>query len=302
MKMKMKLCTFVSKGVEKVGAYQGDRIVDLREARRLQLLSQRVSAKKAAERASQDIPDSMLHFIIGGQRTLSVAKKSEEFATNSKKGTKAVYPLSKTKLKAPLPNPPAIINMGNAYRPDPIKGFTFKPITGLIGPDEPIIIPKNISEFGAVFEVEIAIVIGKKARLVPNDDSAYDYIYGYTIYNDITDYGRQMDGGQRLQESKLFDTFCPMGPCIATKDEIEDVYNLSLKSWSNNHLGTNRNTREILRKIPEFVSVPSQIMTLLPGTIISIGAANSGRLMPGERFELEISGIGKFRNPVITEK
>jgi 2-keto-4-pentenoate hydratase/2-oxohepta-3-ene-1,7-dioic acid hydratase in catechol pathway len=193
----------------------------------------------------------------------------------------------------------AVLNMGNAYRPFPLQGFTFKPVTGIIGPNEPIIIPKEISDFGAVWEIEIGIIIGKKGRRIPNNETAYDYIYGYTIYNDITDYGKQIDG---TFGSKLHDTFCPIGPCIVTRDEIDDPHNLIKRSWVNKQLASERSTREMFHKIPEFVSLPSQTLTLLPGTIISTGASDSGRIKDGDIIEFEITKIGRIRNPVVTEK
>jgi len=295
----VKLVTFVLNGRERVGSLHGEQAIDLREARILQLSSQGLPLEEARSRAHVDLPDSMLSLIEGGEEALAVARAGHQFAVKHMNSSGISHSLSSVKLKAPLPRPPAILNMGNAYRPFPIKGFTIKPVTGVIGPEEPIVIPKEVSEFGAVFECEIGVVIGKRGRRIPNDDTAYDYVYGYTIYNDVTDYGRQM---REVFDMKIFDTFCPMGPCLVTKDEIHDPYNLTKRAWVNGQLATERPTREMLHKIPEFISVASQTLTVLPGTVIGTGAANAGRLKPGDVLGLEITGIGKMRNPVIAEQ
>jgi len=241
----------------------------------------------------------MIRFIEKGEEALAAARESQEFAIGRGELGKTVHLLENVKLKAPVPRPRMILNMGNAYRPLEIKDFTFKPATCVIGPDEPIVIPKEISDFGAVFECEVGVVIGKKGRRIPNDETAFGHVYGYVVYNDITDYGRQMKGAFDM---KVFDTFCPMGPCIVTKDEIKDPYSLTKRAWVNGQLATEINTREMLRKIPEFISVPSRTLTLQPGTVISTGAANTGRLKPGDILELEISEIGRMKNPVVAEQ
>lgn len=171
-------------------------------------------------------------------------------------------------------------------------------MTGMIGPFGTIVVPKEISDFGAVFECELALVIGKKGRRIANDESAFDYVYGYTVYNDVTDYGKQIKGEFNY---KLYDTFCSIGPCIVTKDEIEDPYNLTKRAWVNGQLATECNPKA-LRKIPEFVAEPAKTFTLYPGTIISTGAPNAGRLKHADVIELEIDRIGRMRFPVIVEQ
>lgn len=230
---------------------------------------------------------------------MSIARESVEFAMKNVDPGKAVYLLRDVRLTAPIPEPTMILNMGNAYRPFEIRGFSWKPVTGVIGPDEPIVIPREITDFGACYECEIGVVIGREGRRIPSDETAYDHVFGYTVYNDITDYGKQMEG---MFGSKLHDTFCPMGPCIVTKDEIEDPHSLTKRAWINGQSATERSTEDMLHKIPEFISIPSKTLTLQPGTVISTGAPDVGRIMPGDILELEITKIGKIRNPVIAEK
>ncbi len=295
----MKLVRFSVNNKEKIGVLAGDYVVDLREARSLQWLSLGLSVDEVIQKVHKEIPDRMISFIEGGEETLAIAQEATDFVMNNPKFGKAKYFLKEVKLLVPIPQPSMILNMGNAYRPFPLNGFTFKPITAVIGPDEPIVIPQEISDFGAVWEIEIGIVIGKKGRRIPNNETAYDYVYGYTIYNDVTDYGKQIEG---TFGSKLHDTFCPMGPCIVTKDEIEDPHNLIKRTWVNGQLASEKSTQGMFHKIPEFVSIPSQTLTLLPGTIISTGASDSGRIKSGDIIEFEITKIGKLRNTVITEK
>jgi acylpyruvate hydrolase len=295
----VKLVTFVVNGVEKIGSLKRDRVVDLKEARTIQLLSLRHSIDDSIDRVCHEIPGGMIEFIEGGAETLAVANEAEEFALKNKGFNKIIYSLNEIKLKAPIPNPKMNFHMGNAYRPFEIRSFGMKPATGVIGPDDPIVIPKEITDFGSVYECEVGIIIGKKGRRIPNNETAYDYVYGYTIYNDVTDYGKQI---QEIFGSKIHDTFCPLGPCIATKDEIKDPHKMDIRAWVNGQKATDRNTREMLHKIPEFVSIPSKTLTLLPGAVISTGAPDAGRIKPGDILELEISEIGKIRNPVIAEK
>jgi 2-keto-4-pentenoate hydratase/2-oxohepta-3-ene-1,7-dioic acid hydratase in catechol pathway len=295
----MKLVTFELNGNERVGLLDRDRVIDLREAHTLSLISQGLSIGDAVQRSSQEIPACMISLIERGHQALEIARDSLHFITKNDGFGNAVHPLRDVKLKAPIPRPPMILNMGNAYRPLKISGFTFKPVTGVIGPDDPIVIPKEISDHGAVFEPEIGVIIGKKGRRIQNDNTAYDYVYGYTIYNDVTDYGRQM---KNVFDMKIFDTFCPMGPCIVTKDELGDPHDLVKRVWVSGQFAGERSTKEMLRLVPEFVSVPSQTLTLLPGTVISTGAPFSGRIKPGDVVEIEITKIGRLRNSVTREK
>lgn len=297
----MKLVTFVVDGNEKLGTLKAHGVIDIREARALQLLYQGLPVDKAVEKACCEIPDCMIKFIEGGEETLAIAKEAEKFALEHKEFGSILHHLKDVTLKPPVPRPPMVLNTnGSLYRPFAVSGFKFKSTTptGLIGPFGTIVIPKEISDFGAVFECELAIVIGKKGRRIANDRTAYDYVYGYTVYNDVTDYGKQIEG---IFNFKICDTFCSIGPCIVTKDEIKNPHNVTKRAWVNGKLATECNP-EALRKIPEFVSAPSKTFTLHPGTIISTGAPNAGRIKPGDVIELEIPEIGKMRQPVIAER
>ena len=295
----MKLVTFVKKGVRRVGCLRGDKVVDLGSARVLQLTSSGLSEQDAVTTASTEIPECMTSVIQGGERTLAVMIDCESFAIAGAEEAGLVERPEALKLLTPIPKPPVILNMGNAYRPQPLGDFTFKPLTGLIGPEDPIVIPREISDFGACYECEIGVVIGKRGRRIPNDDTAYEYVYGYVVYNDVTDYGKQISG---TFGSKLHDTFCPVGPWLVTRDEISDPYDLVKRTWVNGMLATERKTAGMLHRIPEFLHLASKTLTLLPGTIVSTGAPDTGRIMPGDVVEMEITGLGRLRNPVVKEE
>lgn len=295
----MKLVTFVVDGLEKIGVLKEQRVIDIKEARTLQLIFQGMSPSEAIKKASNEIPDCMVEFIEGGEKTLAIAGEAADFALKHVRFDRVLRRMENVKLKAPIPKPPMVLNMnGSMYRPFPVSGFKYKSVTGMIGPFDTIVIPREISDFGAVFECELALVIGKRGRRIANDESAFDCVFGYTVYNDVTDYGKQMKG---VFNFKIYDTFCSIGPCIVTKDEIENPYNLTKRAWVNGQLATDCNPKA-LRKIPEFVSEPSQTLALHPGTIISTGAANAGRLKHGDVVELEIEKIGRMRFPVISEE
>jgi len=295
----MRLVRFQTNNIVKIGALKENSIIDLRETRARLYIEKGLKIEEASQKAKAEIPSDMIEFIEGGEETLSNAKESIKSIDTEKVPGAIVHKLENVKILAPIPDPPMILNMGNAYRPYPITGFTIKPITSLVGPEDPIIIPKEITDFGPVFECEIAIVIGKKGRRIPENQAAYDYVYGYTVYNDITDYGKQIEG---RFDSKIHDTFCPMGPCITTRDEIDNPHELAMKVWINGQLACNSSTREMQQRVPTFVSVPSRTLTLLPGTVISTGTPAPGRLKPGDVVEMEIEKIGKLRNPVTLEK
>lgn len=171
--------------------------------------------------------------------------------------------------------------------------------SAVIGPDEPIIYPrqgKNVH-----FEGELAAIIGKPARRVPEED-ALDYVFGYTCANDVSERVIQfaeMDTGCLLI-GKSFDTFCPLGPLIAT--EI-DPTNVDLLTRVNGYIRQQINTSDLLFSVAKLVSYISDALTLLPGDVIITGTPSGvGTVQPGDVIEIEISGIGVLKNSVEAEK
>ena len=155
------------------------------------------------------------------------------------------------------------------------------------------------------WEVELAVVIGKKASYVEEND-ALNYVAGYCLHNDLSEREFQLERNGQWVKGKSCDTFAPLGPFLATKDEIADVNNLKLWLKLNGQVMQNGNTSNFIFKIPFLVAYLSQFMTLLPGDIISTGTpAGVGLgmnpqvyLKPGDVVELGIDGLGSSKQNV----
>lgn len=155
---------------------------------------------------------------------------------------------------------------GAAIPEEPI--LFFKSTSALSGPNDDVVIPKNSTKTD--WEVEFAIVIGKKASYVEEHD-AYDYIAGYCLHNDYSEREFQLERGGNWSKGKGCDTFAPLGPFLATKEEIEDVHNLNMWLDVNGQRLQTSNTNQLIFNVPQVVSYISQFMTLLPGDVISTG-------------------------------
>lgn len=168
-----------------------------------------------------------------------------------------------------------------------------KPPTAVIANAENIIYPLGVKRLD--YEAELALVIKKKARNIPAE-RVKNYILGYTCLNDVTARDLQKKDGQWTR-AKSFDTFCPIGPWIETK---LDPSNLRIKCRLNNKLKQDSSTANFIFPVEHLVSYISRIMTLFPGDIISTGTpVGVGPMLPGDRVEVEIEGIGKLFNQVI---
>ena len=215
-------------------------------------------------------------------------------------------------LASPIARPSKIVCIGlnyadhaketNAQVPkEPI--IFFKSTTAIVGPNDDVIIPKNSKKTD--WEVELAVVIGKKASYVEEND-ALNYVAGYCLHNDLSEREFQLERNGQWVKGKSCDTFAPLGPFLATKDEIADVNNLKLWLKLNGQVMQNGNTSNFIFKIPFLVSYLSQFMTLLPGDLISTGTpAGVGLgmnpqvyLKPGDVVELGIDGLGSSKQNV----
>jgi 2,4-didehydro-3-deoxy-L-rhamnonate hydrolase len=144
----------------------------------------------------------------------------------------------------------------------------FKATTALCGPNDSVIIPKNSTKTD--WEVELALIIGKKAQYVEEKD-AMNFVAGYALHNDYSEREFQLERNGQWVKGKSADTFAPLGPYLATKDEIPDPHNLNLWLSVNKEMLQNSSTSDMIFKVPFLVSYISQFMTLLPGDIISTG-------------------------------
>jgi len=167
-----------------------------------------------------------------------------------------------------------------------------KPSTSVIGPNDVIVYPAGATRVD--YEAELAVVIGKKCRNVPEDRAA-EYVLGYSCLNDVTERLMQgMDG--QWTRAKSFDTFCPIGPCIVT--DI-DPKSLNVEAYLNGEQKQAGNTDMLIFKIEELVSFISGVMTLLPGDVIATGTPSGiGPMEPGDEIEIRIENVGSLVNIV----
>jgi 2-keto-4-pentenoate hydratase/2-oxohepta-3-ene-1,7-dioic acid hydratase in catechol pathway len=171
-----------------------------------------------------------------------------------------------------------------------------KPPAAVIGPGQAIEIAHLDHE--THYEAEIAVVIGKKARDVAQDD-ALDHILGYTCGNDVSDRFLQGKDGQWVR-AKGFDTYCPLGPCIATEIDLSSA---KVESRLNGEARQSATSGDMIFSIPFLISFISGVMTLDPGDVIMTGTPHGvGPLKPGDVIEVEVGGVGTLRNPVTARK
>ena len=211
-----------------------------------------------------------------------------------------------TRLGSPVARPSKIICIGLNYAehaketnaPIPAEPIIFfKSTTALCGPFDEVIIPKNSKKTD--WEVELAVVISKKASYV-DEANALDHVAGYCLHNDLSEREFQLERNGQWVKGKSCDTFAPLGPFLATQDEISDINNLKMWLSVNGKMMQNGSTSTLIFKIPFLVSYLSQFMTLLPGDVISTGTpAGVGLgmnppvfLKPGDVMELGIEGLG----------
>lgn len=179
----------------------------------------------------------------------------------------------------------------------------FKATSAIVGPNDDVVIPKNSKKTD--WEVELAFVIGKKASYV-SKESAMDHVAGYVLHNDYSEREFQIERSGQWVKGKSCDTFAPLGPYIATQDEIKDPHNLNLWLKLNGEMMQNSNTSDFVFDIPTLVSYISQFMTLLPGDIVStgtpfgvgLGLKPPRYLNPGDTVELGIDGLGSSKQSV----
>lgn len=224
-------------------------------------------------------------------------------------------PVSKdTRLGSPVARPSKIICIGLNYS-DHAKESNmqlpaepvvfFKATSAIVGPNDDLVIPKNSKKTD--WEVELAIVIGKKASYLDEAD-ALNYVAGYMLHNDYSEREFQLERSGQWVKGKSCDTFAPLGPFLATQDEIADVNDLRLWLTVNGKMMQDGNTKNLVFNIPHLVSYLSQFMSLLPGDIISTGTpAGVGLgqkpepvyIKAGDVIELGIDGLGSSKQVAI---
>ena len=223
---------------------------------------------------------------------------------------------SDARIGPPVARPSKIICIGLNYRKHAEEAgmavpevpiIFMKATSSLCGPFDPIYIPRNSVQTD--WEVELAVVIGKRGKYVKKDE-AYEYIAGYCLHNDVSERDFQLRHGGQWVKGKSADHFAPLGPFLATKDEIPDPHNLRLWLKVNGKMLQDSNTSDLIFDIPTLIEHLSQYMTLLPGDVISTGTpAGVGMglkpepkyLQDGDIVELGIEGLGGSRQEAIND-
>ncbi|MDO9270481.1 MAG: fumarylacetoacetate hydrolase family protein [Methylobacter sp.] len=253
------------------------------------------------------IPATMLEFLSAGSSALDAMRQQIDSGLGR-------IELEQVKLHAPVPRPGKYLGISLNYadhieetgrdKPEYPSFFT-KQSTCVIGHGDAIHRPKVSDKLD--YEGELAFVIGTRCRHVPVD-KAHQVIAGFTIANDVSVRDWQFRS-PTFTLGKSFDTHGPLGPWLVTSDEIGDPHNLNLRTWIDDELRQNSNTRQMIFNCYEMIAYLSQAMTLEPGDVISTGTPGGvgvkmkprGYMLPGQTARVEIEGIGTLVNPVIEE-
>jgi len=283
----MKLATFHHDGSSRVGVVTDAGVVDLSQA-------------------APDLPATMLALLEAGQPALHAAQRAA--------GSGTPIPLADVRLEAPIARPPKFLGIGLNYadhvREAGLEAPKFPTIfnkqsTCVVGPNDPVHLPRASSALD--YEGEFGFVVGRRCRHVSRDD-APDVIAGYTIVNDVS----VRDWQLRIPTwtiGKSFDTHGPIGPWIETADEIGDPHQLRLRTFINDELRQDSNTKELIFDCFALVEHLSTAFTLEPGDVIATGTPGGvgiaqkppALLKAGDVMRIEIEGIGQLENTVVDE-
>jgi 2-keto-4-pentenoate hydratase/2-oxohepta-3-ene-1,7-dioic acid hydratase in catechol pathway len=251
---------------------------------------------------------------LGSDYADTLAVIAANITAVEKSAAARTYRLEDVRLHAPLTNPPRVFAIGLNYRDHAKESgmalpttpvVFFKLTTAIVGPGDPIILPKNSKE--PDYEAEFAFVLGRGGYRIPATGWRA-HVYGYTIVNDVSARDVQFATSQ-WSMSKSFPTFCPTGPAITTADEIADPHQLDIQLTINDEILQSSNTRELAFGVPQLIEYLSSITPLLAGDIVSTGTpagVGLGRtpkrwLRPGETVTVTVQGLGSLSNPVAAE-
>jgi len=297
----MKLVRFSVNGQPpRVGALQGDRIADLQASLAASLA--RRGIVRAQEIAATLVPPSARAFLEGGSAAQEAVNSITDWVT---------VPASSARLHAPISDPGKFICIGLNYRdhaeeagqPIPKEPPIFaKWANAILDPGEPILRARASTQLD--WEVELGVVIGRTARHVSREQ-ALDYVWGYTIINDVSARDFQFLTSQWMA-GKIPDTYAPVGPYVADRGEIPDPHVLSLKTWVNGTQMQNGNTKTLIFDVRYLVSYLSGLITLQPGDLIATGTPPGVGfakkppvfMQPGDVCRMEITGLGVLENPI----
>lgn len=328
----MRLASFRHRGHDKLGSPNGNYMIDLAASYTARLEDQGLC--DAAEISRELIPGDMVRFIELGEIALGAAREALDWALAKENGVASGIPVEDiqwlpvvarpSKVFCTVVNNPELVEHAVRAPDHPI--YYTKPNSALLGHLQPI----EIRDKALVHpESEMAFVVSKTAKNVRAED-AYDYVFGYTILNDVTSpdirkrdlivsrvpSGKDEHGRDTYEEvtftviarHKGMDTFGPLGPWLTTKDEVADPHNLYVKAWLGDRMVNDDHTSRLRFKIPDVLEHITKWSTLYPGDVVTLGTASSTDKWPMmdadmTRFagpvRIEIEKLGTLENPVI---
>ncbi len=286
----------------RLGAMFGEAgLVDLRDA-----LAAALAAAGEPDRSAAAIPSDMTEFLARGEAALVDAARALAFAARA--GQDALRrPFDPAALLAPVPRPGKILGVGRNYGQhakevggpkQEMPRIFLKPASSVAAPGSDVRIPPAVTK--PDWEAELAVVIGRPAREV-DASQALDHVAGYTVLDDVSAREFQFDvSPPQTSFAKGMDGFCPMGPWLATPDEVGEPWNLDIRCWLNGELVQEGNTRDMIFPVPALIAHLSRFMTLQPGDVIATGTpAGSGAfrtpprwLRAGDRLRIEVERVG----------
>jgi len=297
----MRIINFEANGKTHWGALSNGRAIDLNGAHENRGLD-------------MELAPTALDFIRAGEIAWNAARDTLAWLGDQQLDG-VTFPIDQVHLLAPIPRPGKVIGIGLNYmdharesgQPIPANPIVFaKFSSSVIGPYDPIHLFADVTQ-RVDYEAELGVVIGKPALRVSVDD-ALNYVFGYTVINDVSARDLQLNAeyGRQWVRGKSLDSFCPMGPSVITKDEVPDPQNLSVRSILNGQVLQDGNTCDMIFSVAKLISIISQGITLEPGDVIATGTpkgVGDARkppiyLKPGDVIEIEVGNLGKLVNPV----
>ncbi len=301
----LKLVHYLKNGSVRVGVVHKDHISDLIETAK----ALDITPLREVTTIDQVLSAGLLDSLVGTHRKITT------YATD--------FSIESVTLRSPILNPEKILLVARNYlshnveqnaTPPSEPYFFTKFRNALIGPNDPILIPKISSK--ADWEAELAAIIGKVGKNIPRKD-AMEYVAGYAVSNDISfrdlQFSTRSDNaavalGSNWVKGKGLDSSFPLGPCLATRDEITNPHNLDISLTVNGETRQHSNTHEMIFKLDTLIEYVSAGMTLMPGDIISTGTPEGVAAFTDQKFlkdgdvvEAKISGIGALRNTIRRE-
>jgi 2-keto-4-pentenoate hydratase/2-oxohepta-3-ene-1,7-dioic acid hydratase in catechol pathway len=317
----MRLCRFAQGPAIRAAFYFDSTLVPLDAA-------VRVYRERTHKEVSLPAGDDLLVLLPGGSHSAAARELGGWLAANRGVADGTALAVDKVQLLTPIPRPPKIVLLAGNYNEHIKEGggqateraktfpylFQKPPTTTLNHPDAAIIIPR-VSPNHIDWECELGVVMAKRCKAVKEPD-ALGYVAGYTVVNDISDRKFRPNPGREKREKDTFfdwqhgkwhDTFCPVGPCVASAHAVPDPQKLGLTLKVNGKTWQNASTAQMIFPVAAIIEFVSAIVTLEPGDIIStgtpsgVGNTTGTYLKPGDQMEAAIEGIGILRNHMVAE-